>query len=290
MTLLIQTIYSGLINGASYGLIGLGIVLCYRSSRVVNLAQGESYMIAGLITAELVTSGFPVLAAAVCGIAAATVFGAGLERLVLRPRLSWSAERLIILVVAVALCAEGIANYAAGPNQYSFTSPVNSGVLILDGAVVSWDGIVLIGVLLVAGAVTSWFLHRTVLGQGMSACAENPSVSSLLGINVSMMRIIAYSVAGFLGGLSAVLLVPLSSVTYDAGLSLTLLGYVAAALASMSSPLGACLAGLVVGLAESFLGTYVNELLAEPLVLGVLMIVAVLLLGRRIRFGGVVRA
>jgi hypothetical protein len=46
----------------------------------------------------------------------------------------------------------------------------------------------------------------------------------------------------------------------------------------------------VVGLAESFLGTYVNELLAEPLVLGVLMIVAVLLLGRRIRFGGVVRA
>jgi branched-subunit amino acid ABC-type transport system permease component len=58
----------------------------------------------------------------------------------------------------------------------------------------------------------------------------------------------------------------------------------------MRSPLGACLAGLVVGLAESFLGTYVNELLAEPLVLGVLMIVAVLLLGRRIRFGGVVRA
>ena len=69
-------------------------------------------------------------------------------------------------MVAVALCAEGIANYAAGPNQYSFTSPVSSGVLILDGAVVSYDGIVLIGVLLVAGAVTSWFLHRTVLARG----------------------------------------------------------------------------------------------------------------------------
>jgi branched-subunit amino acid ABC-type transport system permease component len=290
MTLLIQTIYSGLINGASYGLIGLGIVLCYRSSRVVNLAQGESYTIAGLITAELVTSGFPVLAAAACGVAAATVFGAGLERLVLRPRLSWSSERLIILVVAVALCAEGIADYAVGPSQYSFTSPVGSGVWILDGAVTTYDGLVLIAVLLAAGALTSWFLHRTVLGQGMSACAENPGVSSLLGINVSLMRIIAYSAAGFLGGLSAVLLVPLSSVTYDAGLSLTLLGYVAAALAAMRSPLGACFAGLLVGLAESFLGTYVNQLLAEPLVLGVLMVVAVLLLGRRVRFGGVVRA
>jgi branched-subunit amino acid ABC-type transport system permease component len=290
MTLLIQTIYSGLINGASYGLIGLGIVLCYRSTRVVNLAQGESYTIAGLVTAGLVSSGLPVLAAAVCGVASATVFGAGLERLVLRPRQSWPSERLIILVVAVALCAEGIADYAAGPGQYSFAPLTGSGVVILDGAVTTYDGVVLIGVLLVAGAATSWFLHRTVLGQGMSACAENPSVSSLLGINVSLMRVIAYSVAGFLGGLSAVLLVPLSSVTYNAGLSLTLLGYVAAALAAMRSPLGACLAGLVVGLAESFLGTYVNQLLAEPLVLGVLMVVAVLLLGRRIRFGGVVRA
>lgn len=290
MALLIQTIYSGLINGASYGLIGLGIVLCYRSSRVVNLAQGESYMIAGLITADLVTSGLPVPAAAACGVAAATAFGAGLERLVLRPRLAWSSERLIILVVAVALCAEGIADYLSGPSQYSFTSLTGSGVLLLGGAVISYDGLVLIGVLLAAGAVTSWFLHRTVLGQGMSACAENPAVSSLLGINVSLMRIIAYSVAGFLGGLSAVLLVPLSSVTYNAGLSLTLLGYVAAALAAMRSPLGACFAGLLVGLAEAFLGTYVNQLLAEPLVLGVLMVVAVVLLGRRIRFGGVVRA
>jgi len=290
MTLLMQTIYSGLINGASYGLIGLGIVLCYRSTRVVNLAQGESYTIAGLVTAGLVSSGLSVAAAAVCGVSAATVFGAGLERLVLRPRLSWPSERLIILVVAVALCAEGIADYAAGPSQYSFAPLTGSGVVILDGAVTTYDGFVLIGVVLAAGAATSWFLHRTVLGQGMSACAENPSVSSLLGINVSLMRVIAYSVAGFLGGLSAVLLVPLSSVTYNAGLSLTLLGYVAAALAAMRSPLGACLAGLVVGLAESFLGTYVNQLLAEPLVLGVLMVVAVLLLGRRIRFGGVVRA
>jgi len=290
MALLIQTIYSGLVNGASYGLIGLGIVLCYRSSRVVNLAQGEAYTIAGLIAAELATHGVPVLAAAACGIAAATLFGAGLERLILRPRLAWPSERLIILVVAVALCVEGVANWAVGPNQFSFNSPVGSGTVIAGGAVATYDGLVLIVVLLAAGSLTSWFLHRTVLGQGMSACAENPAVSSLLGINVSLMRGIAYGAAGFLGGLAAILLVPMSSVTYNAGLSLTLLGYVAAALAAMRSPLGACLAGLLVGLAESFLGTYVNQLLAQPLVLGVLIVVAVALLGRRVRFGGVIRA
>ena len=290
MSLLIQTIYSGLVNGAGYGLIGLGIVLCYRSSRVVNLAQGEAYTIAGLIAAELASHGVPVLAAVACGVVAATLFGAGLERLVLRPRLDWPSERLIILVVAVALCVEGVANFAVGPNQFSFSSPVGSGTVLIDGAVATYDGLVLIAVLLVVGALVSWFLHRTVLGQGLSACAENPGVASLLGINVSVMRGIAFGAAGFLGGLAAILLVPMSTVTYNAGLSLTLLGYVAAALAAMKSPLGACFAGLLVGLAESFLGTYVNQLLAEPLVLGVLIVVAVALLGRRVRFGGVIRA
>ncbi|NNN19378.1 MAG: branched-chain amino acid ABC transporter permease [Acidimicrobiaceae bacterium] len=290
MSLLLQTLYSGLVNGALYGLIGLGIVLCYRSSGVVNLAQGEAFTVTGLITAEIVRMGVPVLVAAALGLLCAVLFGAGLERVILRPRLGWSSERLIILVVAVALCTEGIANFAVGPNQFSFRSLVGNGTVRLSNAVMTFDGLVLIGILLLVGLLISWFLHRTIFGQGLSACAENPTMSSLLGINVSMMRMIAFGTAGFLGGLAALLLVPLSIVTYNAGLSLTLLGYVAAALAAMKSPIGACLAGLLVGVAESLIGSYVNQLLAEPLVLGVLIVVAVALLGRRVRFGGVVRA
>jgi branched-subunit amino acid ABC-type transport system permease component len=290
MSLLIQTIYSGLVNGSVYGLTGLGIVLCYRSSRVVNLAQGESYTLAGLITAEAVTAGLPLLLAAACGLVAAAAFGALLERVILRPRLGWPGERLIILVVAVALCAEGIANFAVGADQFSFASVAGSATVLVHGAAMTSDGLAVIGVLLAAGLVTSWFLHRTVLGQAMSACAENPSVSALLGINVARLRLLAYSAAGLLGGLSAILLVPLGTVTYNAGLSLTLLGYVAAALAGMRRPLAACLAGLLLGVTESLIGSYYNQLLAQPLVLGVLMVVAVALLGRRVRFGGAERA
>ncbi len=290
MPLLIQTIYSGLVNGSVYGLIALGIVLCYRGSGVVNLAQGESYTLAGLITAEGVTGGLPLLLAAACGLLAAAAFGAFLERVVLRPRLGWPGERLIILIVAVALCAEGVANYAVGADQFSFPSLAGGATVLVHGAVMTADGLAVIGVLLAAGLMTSWFLQRTVLGRAMSACAENPAVASLLGINVALLRLLAYTAAGLLGGLSAILLVPLGTVTYNAGLALTLLGYVAAALAGMRRPLGACLAGLALGVAQSLIGSYYNQLLAQPLVLGVLMVVAVALLGRRVRFGGAERA
>jgi branched-chain amino acid transport system permease protein len=290
VSLLIQTIYSGLVNGSVYGLIGLGIVLCYRSSRVVNLAQGECYTLAGLITAEASSGGMPLPVAVACGLIAATLLGALLERVVLRPRLGWPSERLVILVVAVALCVEGAANFAVGADQFSFASIVGSATVLVDGAVMTADGLAVVGVLLAAGLAATWFLHRTVLGRAMSACAENPAVSSLLGINVARLRLLAYSAAGLLGGLSAALLVPLGTVTYNAGLSLTLLGYVAAALAGMRNPIGACLAGLLLGIAESLIGSYYNQLLAQPLALGVLMVVAVAILGRRVRFGGAERA
>jgi len=290
VSLLIQAIYSGLVNGSVYGLIGLGIVLCYRSSRVVNLAQGECYTLAGLITAEAVSAGVPLALAAACGVAAATLFGALLERVILRPRLGWPSERLIILIVAVALCAEGIANFAVGAGQFSFTSLVGSATVLAGGAALTAAGLAVIGALVAAGLAATWFLHRTVLGRAMSACAENPGVSSLLGIDVARLRLLAFGAAGLLGGLSAILLVPLGTVTYNAGLSLTLLGYVAAALAGLRHPAGACLAGLLLGVAESLIGSYYNQLLAQPLVLGVLMVVAVALLGRRVRFGGAERA
>ena len=73
MALLLQTIFSSLVNGSVYALIGVGIVLCYRSSRIVNLAQGETYMVSGVLCAKMVEWGYPLWLSGVCGAAAAVV-------------------------------------------------------------------------------------------------------------------------------------------------------------------------------------------------------------------------
>lgn len=290
MTLLLQTIFSSLVNGSVYALIGVGIVLCYRSSRIVNLAQGETYTVSGLLCAKMVGWGYPLWAGAICGIAAAVVGSVLFERLALRSRLHWDPSRLIIITVGVALLAEGVADRLVGADQLSFANILNGAPLQIHGAAMSQQALLLLGVTLAATLGLIIFFRSTLLGHAMTAVAENPRVSQLLGINVGGMRAISFGLAGLLGGVSALLLVPQTGIQYNAGLPLTLNGFAAAAFANMVSPGRALGAGMLLAICEGLVGSYLNTSLETPLVFGVLLVLGVAYLGRNTRYAGAVRA
>lgn len=290
MTLALQTLFSSLVNGSSFVLIGLGIVLCYRSSRVVNLAQGETYSASGLLIAKLVAFGIPMAAASLCGVALATVFSLAFERLALRSRLHWSPSRLIIVALGVALLAEGIDDRLVGANTYNFPAFLSGGSIRIAGAAISRQEAVLVLVAFAAAGGLVWFFRRTLLGNAMTACAENPGASSALGVNVARMRQLSYGAAGVLGGITALLLVPSTGITYDAGLTITLNGFVAAAFANMVNPGRVLWGGMALGLGEGIIGSYVSPLYEVPLVFGVVLLIGVAYLSRGVRFGGAVRA
>ena len=290
MTLALQSLLSGLVNGAVYALMGVAIVLCFRSSRVVNLAQGETFTVSGLLTAKLTLLGLPLAGAGLVGVAAAVVGSLLLERLVLRPRLHWPPARLIIVTLGVAFLVEGVAYRVVGADQYSFPPMAPRTSLLVANAAISAQGVLVVAVALAASGLLVWFFRGALLGQAMSACAENPSASALLGINVGALRQLSYGVAGLLGGVSALLLIPLGNLTYDAGLTMTLNGFVAAAFANMRHPGRALFAGLALGVGEGFVGSYVNPLFETPVVFGIFLIIGVLYLSRQVRFGEVARA
>jgi branched-subunit amino acid ABC-type transport system permease component len=290
MALFLQTIFSSLINGSVFALMGVGIVLCYRSSGIVNLAQGETFMISGILTAKLVTWGVPLGWAGACGIVAAGLAAILFERVVLRSRLHWPPERLIIVSVGVAFLAEGVADRLVGANQFGFANVLNGSPLMAGEAAISQQGVLLIAVTLVIGLGLVWFFRRTLLGQAMTASAENPSASSLLGVNVPLMRQLSFGLAGVLGGIAAFLLVPTSTVTYNSGLPLTLNGFAVAAFAQMTHPGRALLGGLALALGEGLVGSYLNPALQTPLAFGVLLVAGVAYLARSERFAGARRA
>jgi branched-chain amino acid transport system permease protein len=290
MTLLIQTIFSSLVNGSVYALTGVGIVLCYRSSRIVNLAQGETYMVSGVLTAKMVSWGHPLWLSAICGVAAAVVGATLFERLILRSRLDWEPSRLIIVTVGVAILAEGIADRVIGGDQLSFPPILSGNSLIIDGAAISPQDLLLIGTTLAITAALILFFRSTLLGHAMTAVSEKPKISGLLGINAGRMRSLSFGMAGLLGGISALLVVPESGTGYNVGLPLTLNGFAAAAFANMTSPARACAAGMLMAIAEGIVGSYVNTSLETPLVFGVLLLVGVTYLGRGQRYAGAARA
>ncbi len=272
-----------------FALLGLGLVLCYRSSRVVNLAQGETFMATGMLTAKLTAFGVPLALAAPAGIAFAVVLSICLA-LALQRRLHWPVQRLIIVTVGAALFAEGVASVVMGADAYSFRPPAGRGTLHIAGAAIAHEVLLVIAVGVVLAIGLMAFFRRTVIGHALAAVAEKPATASTLGINVNAMRVFAFGLAGLLSGIAAIVLVPISPVNFNVGLSLTLSAYVAAAAGNLLNPGVTCVAGFGVGLTESFFGAYVNQLLAEPVVLGVLLIVVVSVLSRRVRFGGAVRA
>jgi len=290
MALFLQTIFSSLVNGSVFALIGVGIVLCYRSSGIVNLAQGETFMIAGILTAKMVAWGVPLGFAGLAGVAAATLASVLFERVVLRTRLNWAPERLIIVTVGVAFLAEGVADRLVGADQYGFGNVLNGSPLIVGGAAISQQGVLLVAVTVVIGVGLVWFFRRTLLGQAMTASAENPQASSLLGVNVGLMRQISFGLAGLLGGISAFLVVPSSTVTFNSGLPLTLSGFAVAAFANMTHPGRALVGGIALALGEGFVGSYLNPTLETPLAFGVLLVAGVAYLARAERFAGARRA
>lgn len=290
MTLFLQTIFSGLTNGAIYAVMGIAIIFCYRTSRVVNLAQGESYMGAGMLMSKLTASGVALGLAAPAGLALAVVGSIVYERVALRPRLHWPVAQLVMIAVGVALVAEGLADALVGGDEFSFGLIFTGGALRVDGAAIQQQAVVFILVIVALAALLWWFFRRTVVGYAMTAVAERPETAGLLGINASRLRVLAFGIAGVLGFIPALLLVPLSPITYDVGLTVTLFGYVTAAIGNMQNIGVACIAGFGIGAAESLFGSYVNQLLAQPVVLGIVLIAILGVMSRNVRFGGVTRA
>jgi branched-chain amino acid transport system permease protein len=288
MNPLSQAIISGFTSGTIYALLATGLIIAFQTTRVVNLAHGETYAIAGLVTASLADAGIYLPVSLVAGIAAAVAYSVAVERILLRPRAHWPVSSLILVSLAAAFLSRGVLQFAFGADPASFSRLFAGAPLRIAGGVLPRQGLWLIVIGLAAAFATTQLLTRTRVGQQLRATAESADAAQLLGVNVNAMRTIAFAIAGMLGGLSAILLVPLISVDYQAGLGITLRGFIAASLAGMS-PLAAIVGGLGLGLAEALVTTYFGALAQDPVIFVVLIAVA-LWQSRNIVFGGSLRA
>ncbi|MFM9884738.1 MAG: branched-chain amino acid ABC transporter permease [Burkholderiales bacterium] len=288
MNLFTQSIYSGLMSGAVYALLAVGLVIAFRTSRVLNLAHGETYVIGGLTTAMVADATGSLWIAVPAGLLTATLFSVAVERVFLRPRSDWPVSSLILVTLALAFLVRGVMLVIAGIDPLSYARLIGGPPIRFAGGAMPWQGVALIGVGLLATVLLALFLARTRLGRQLRASAENPDAAQLMGIDVGATRLKAFGIAGFLGGLAAVLLVPLVPVDFQAGLGMTLRGFIAAALAGMSAPLAiAC--GFGLGLFEAFVTSYIGALAQDPIVFLILIGIA-LWQSRGIRFGGGARA
>jgi branched-chain amino acid transport system permease protein len=249
----VSTILSnGLVIGAIYGLVALGITLVYKKSRVLNFAHGEIGMLGAYVFyVASVEQGLPYLLAAVAGIATSALLGAATFGVLARRRTDPLSMLMGTLAVAGVLIF--VAGEIWGPDQHFVPPP-------LGGVSVGVLGLRFAGprlLVLVAGVVLAggfYVLFRTTkVALLFRASATDPYAATLMGIDVARLDLATWTLAGALAGTAAVLVAPLVGFDIFFMTLLAIRGFAAALLAGLTNVPGALGAGLALGMAEAAL-------------------------------------
>ena len=242
----------------------------------------------GLSRAVLTSKGLSLLPALGIAVCAAVAFSMSLHRFVLRPRAEWPPGVLILITLGAAFVARGVMILMIGTDPVSFPQIFSPTPLRFAGGAIPLQGIALVVLGFGLAITVGLFLNSTQAGKQLLATSENPFAAELLGVDVERARLTAYGIAGLLGAIAGILLIPLIAVDFQSGLGMTMRGFIAAAIAGMS-PIGVLASALALGLFESMVGAYLGALFQDPVMFGVLILVA-LWQSRNIRFGGGKRA
>lgn len=246
-----QLLVSGLTSGAIYGLIGLGYVTIYRTSRVVNMAQGSFVMMGALVAYSLLNElEWPLWAACVGSVVVLTVLSMVAYRLVISPIIKVSLVAMILATIGVSLILENVALLRWGGYGQSLP-PFTSGSFEVGGVIVAWQSLWIVG-LAAAILVALYFLgNRTFLGKMMTATASNPTAASVCGVSTSVMVLVAFAISGATAAISGIAISSVAPVSYLSGGVFGLNGFVAAILGGWGSSAGAVVGGLTLGLLEA---------------------------------------
>jgi branched-chain amino acid transport system permease protein len=277
MELLSNQILAGIATGAIYACMALALVMIYQAIGHLNFAQGEMAMFSTFVAWQMIQWGVPYWAAFVLTLMLSFIGGIVIERLLFRPL----AKAPILTNLAGFLALFAIVSSVAGLiwdfTIKPFPSPFGASPF-LGSQLISTHQAGMIGVILLVLAILFVFFRFTRIGLAMRAAAMQPDSARLVGINTSWMIALGWGMAAAIGAVAGMLIAPVVFLEPNMMGGVLIYGFAAAVLGGLSSPLGAVVGGLLVGVSENLVGTYIpgvgNEL-KLPLALALIVIVLV---------------
>src|SRR5579864_1661516 len=270
---LLQQIFSGLAVGAIYGSVALALVMIYRATYLINFAQGEMAMFSTYIAWTLVNAGLPFWAAFVITLAVSFLGGMTIERILIRPVENAPVLASVIVTIALALIFNSLAGWICSYTVQDFPSPFPDRPIL--GALITTNDLGVIVVTLLMLALLFLFFRFTSTGLAMRAAAQNPISARLCGIPVGRMLAIGWGLAAAIGATAGIMVAPVLFLDPNMMGGVLLYAFTGALLGGITSPVGAVIGGLIVGVTENLVGTY---LIASQLKLTVALALIILVL------------
>jgi len=272
----LQFLASGVTRGSVYGMVGIGFALIFRSSGVINFAQGEFVMLGGMGTAFLLSLGLPFYLAVSFSVLATVFIGLIVQFGIVARMRDPSVLAVIIATVGVAMMIRGAVEALLGRQFFSIPSISGDETLDMFGAKLLPQSVWILAFLVTVAIGLTLFFRKTMLGMAMQAASSNRLAAELSGIDVSRIFLVCFAMSAGLGALAGLLIAPITLTQYDVGIALGMKGFCAAILGGLRNPLGAVWGGLILGLSEAFAGGYLSsayqDAVAFVLIIGILLV------------------
>jgi branched-chain amino acid transport system permease protein len=268
-----QLIVTGITMGAIYSLIGLGYVTIYRTSHIVNMAQGSFVMVGAFFAYSFLTErGLPYSVSIILSILAVVVVAVGMYLLVLKPLMRTSFVNMILATVGLSLLIESLTLLKWGDPKGipSFTGDT---LLWIGGVAMAPQNLWVIGLMLAIFVALYFLGSRTRVGKQMTATATNPGAARMSGISTNRMVILAFAISAAIAAIGGIAIGSLIPITYSVGGVWGLNGFVGAILGGWGSSGGAVIGGLTLGIIQSVSTGFMPAGYQDAIAFGLLILI-----------------
>lgn len=259
---LIQTIANSIIQGSVYSTVAVGLALGFGVMKMANFAHGEFYMLGAYVVFLLyANNNIPFPIAVLCAFPIVALAGLLTERFIFRPTrgnvlagfMATAGLTFILQVVVGQIWGVGLMRAIPTPYQ---------GAAEIAGAFIGWQRLVIVPAAVVMVLLLWYVLFHVKIGKALRACAQDPDVAALQGININKVSALSMIIAGGYAGIAGALMAPIQPVTPYMGHDIIITAFIIVIVGGMSSIAGAVIAAFILGFIHTFITTLFDGVVA----------------------------
>jgi len=274
--MILQEVLGGLTLGCIYALVALGFVLIYKTTEVINFAQGEFMTLGAFIAYSLITSiKLNVFLAIPITLFLTFIFGILLDRLLFRKLIGEEAFALVMVTIGISIGMRSLIGMIWTYDTLCFPQVFSKNPISIYGMITTPLQIGIITTTIAAVALLYIFFKYTRIGIAMQATAQNQLGSYLMGVNVEKIFGLVWGISCIAAAIAGILLAPIIFLNHNMGF-IGIKAFPAAILGGFGSIPGAIVGGLILGVSENMAGIYLptgfKDVFASLTLLIVLMI------------------
>lgn len=260
MSYFFQLVISGIVVGSIYALSGLGFVLIYKSSRVLNIAHGQIIAAGAFITYALtVWVGVPIVISFLLSMIITFFLAMSVERVFLRRLIGEPIISVIMVTIGLMSIIDGLIYLTPfGTENYSFPEFLPTTPISFGGVSISWTQLVGVIITAILIGAFSWFFKKSTVGISMRAVSDDQLASMSIGISVPRVFGLAWATAGLSAAAAGGIIGNITGLNFETLHAFGIIVFPVVILGGLDSIIGAVVAGIIMGLIQQFAAGYLD--------------------------------